>query len=118
MKGLQTKIEQAQQDLQENTKLYNALLEKDKQIEAEDMQDLSEAKIFAIKQGIGIAPAEDQLKQVAKQLEENAAKQAPAGVTFASGDARGQRWYLITSGVEGLRSVLRRDFGSGAWGQT
>ena len=82
LKDLQTKIEGAQKELQENTAQYNQQLEQDKQAAEEaavDPDEISAEKLMIIMSNVGMHATAEQVQSFALKLSENAVKRRKCG---------------------------------------
>lgn len=82
LKDLQSKIENAQKDLQQATTLYNKQLEEDKQATAEsnvDPDELTPENLMAIMASVGVQATTTQIQDFAHKLVENVAKRRKCG---------------------------------------
>ena len=82
LKDLQTKIEGAQKELQENTAQYNQQLEQDKQAAEEaavDPDEISAEKLMIIMSNVGMHAAAEQVQSFALKLSENAVTRRKCG---------------------------------------
>ena len=82
LKDLQTKIEGAQKELQDNTAQYNQQLELDKQAAEEvnvDPDEISAEKLMIIMSNVGVHATAEQVTTFAQKLSENAVKRRKCG---------------------------------------
>ena len=82
LKELQTKIEGAQKELQDNTTQYNKQLEQDKQAAEEanvDLDEITAEKLMIIMSNVGVHATAEQVQIFASKLSENAAKRRKCG---------------------------------------
>ena len=69
LKGLQSKIEEAQKELQQTTELYNQQLEKEKQASDDanvDPDELTPENIMTIMASVGVNATQTQIQDFAK----------------------------------------------------
>ena len=82
LKELQTKIEGAQKELQDNTTQYNKQLEQDKQAADEanvDPDEITAEKLMIIMSNVGLHATAEQVQTFASKLSENAVKRRKCG---------------------------------------
>ena len=82
LKELQTKIEGAQKELQDNTTQYNKQLEQDKQTAEEanvDPDEITAEKLMIIMSNVGVHATAEQVQIFASKLSENAVKRRKRG---------------------------------------
>lgn len=81
LKEMQSKIESAQQDLQQTTTLYNPQLEQEKQAAAEEDETwrLAPEKLMTILAKVGVQATAEQVTDFARQIKETAAKRRKRG---------------------------------------